>query len=641
MAEQAGYWGQKAKDTLHGFLPEARAAKSKLGSDLDSLHQDLINGNFPLNDRAKLDEWLAARSKGLTDSQKAWYEAVQGKPDTSTDKGLSQHIYTHANSLLNPANAELMSKFIQTRDPAVWDELHRNLTRTPQRAETEQAQQKSLEESQIVNFMTKNYGGGDYAEHMQSAGNPIDIASNLLPMVRGLRAGKAAAEAAVLAGKSTLKGSAAAIAKSAAINLGTGGVQTLVENPDATFAELAQAGKENIATALGLHAVGHVAGKAKALVTDLKAPNKARQVIDKLGAPNRQNTFNEAVQLHEAENTLAAAQKAHLEKKQNDTGPLTQEDRSALDKANATLARHAPRDRGPLPAIPDARRDIQDLSAKSAAGRTLSADEAHQLAHAQRAIAQQRVNDLTALGTALTPQQQGQLAQFQKILSASPYGTELPKGPPPGYDPHATNPAHREWHPPHGKKPDHPTADKFTPEALALSDNEIKSTTDRLKAEGHAHDRHGPEVAEGQLADRSMHGTDPITQTREDGVKRGQNHSYSGNATQFTSDRAMTQSLKAVEVSHEFLLKLKLAEAHNASHPGKPRPQFVVKGVSLENALGPQYAKHVRGRSREGTAAAPTGSKSTDFTNGNVMAVYRYNPTTGKYQLHTMYPNPR
>ncbi|MHB1082980.1 MAG: nucleotidyltransferase family protein [Prosthecobacter sp.] len=262
VAEQAGYWGQKAKDTLHGFLPAARAANSKLGSELESLHQDLINGNFPLNDRTKLDEWLAARSKGLTDSQKAWYEAVQGKPDTSTDKGLSQHIYTHANSLLNPANAELVSKFIQTRDPAVWDELHRNLTRTPQRAETEQAQQKSLEESKIVNFMTKNYGGGDYAEHMQSAGNPIDIASNLLPMVRGLRAGKAAAEAAVLAGKSTLKGSAAAIAKSAAINLGTGGVQTLVENPDATFADLAQAGKENIATALGLHAVGHVAGKA-------------------------------------------------------------------------------------------------------------------------------------------------------------------------------------------------------------------------------------------------------------------------------------------------------------------------------------------------------------------------------------------
>jgi hypothetical protein len=268
VAEQAGYWGQKAKDTLHGFLPAARAANSKLGSELESLHQDLINGNFPLNDRTKLDEWLAARSKGLTDSQKAWYEAVQGKPDTSTDKGLSQHIYTHANSLLNPANAELVSKFIQTRDPAVWDELHRNLTRTPQRAETEQAQQKSLEESKIVNFMTQNYGGGDYAEHMQSAGNPIDIASNLLPMVRGLRAGKAAAEAAVLAGKATAKGSAAALAKSAALNLGIGGVQTLVENPDATFADLAQAGKENIATALGLHAVGHVAGKAKAFVVD-------------------------------------------------------------------------------------------------------------------------------------------------------------------------------------------------------------------------------------------------------------------------------------------------------------------------------------------------------------------------------------
>ncbi len=371
VAEQAGYWTEKAGDTTKGYLPWNLPARWRLGNDLEALHQDLLNGSFPLNDRAKLEEWLAQRSKALTESQKNWYEAVQGKADTSTDKGLAQHIYTHANSLLNPVNAELVSKFIQTRDPEVWKELHRNLTRTPERAETEQAQQKSLDESQIVNFMTKNYGGGDYAEHMKSAGDPIEIASNLIPMVRGLRAGKAAAEAAVLAGKSTLKGSAAAIAKSAAINLGTGGVQTLVENPDATFADLAQAGKENIATALGLHAVGHVAGKAKALFTDLNDPRKARQVIDQLGAPNRKNTFKEALQLHEAEQTLAAAQKDYLEKKKSAGGTLTAEESSLLDKAHATLARHAPRDRGPLPAIPDARRTIQDLSKKEASGTRL------------------------------------------------------------------------------------------------------------------------------------------------------------------------------------------------------------------------------------------------------------------------------
>ncbi|WP_395746550.1 hypothetical protein [Prosthecobacter sp.] len=253
------------------------------------------------------------------------------------------------------------------------------------------------------------------------------------------------------------------------------------------------------------------------------------------------------------------------------------------------------------------------------------------------------MNELAAAeasGTLTAPQRR-QLDRFREILNASPYGTELPKGPPPGYDPHATTAAHREWYPPEGKKPVHPADDKFTPEALAIPDHEIKATKQRLKEEGHAHDRHGPEVTDGQLADRSMHGIDPITQTREDGIKSGQDHSYSGNATQFTSDRAMVQSLKAVEGSHEFHLKLQLAEAHNASHPGKPRPQIVIKGVSLEKALGPQYHEHVRGVSRKGTAAAPTGTEPIDFTNGKVMAVYRYNRSTGKYQLYTMYPDPQ
>jgi hypothetical protein len=69
---------------------------------------------------------------------------------------------------------------------------------------------------------------------------------------------------------------------------------------------------------------------------------------------------------------------------------------------------------------------MQDLSSKAAAG-TLNADEAHQIAHAQRAIAQQRVNDLAAAeanGTP-TPAQKRQLDRFREILATSPYGTEM------------------------------------------------------------------------------------------------------------------------------------------------------------------------------------------------------------------------
>ncbi len=246
----------------------------------------------------------------------------------------------------------------------------------------------------------------------------------------------------------------------------------------------------------------------------------ASQTIEKLKAQKTPLSLEQQQELDAAEKTFAKkteanilAQKATLEKRGEKIHPTTA---AALANAQATLARPSPRDRGPLPTIPDARKTIQDLSSKAAAG-TLNADEAHQMAHAQRAIAQQRVNDLAAAeanGT-LTPAQKRQLDRFREILAASPYGTELPKGPPPGYDPHATNPAHREWHPPDGEKPAHPTNDKFTPDALAISEEEVKTTTDRLKSKGHVHSRHGPEVTEGQLNDRAKHKVDPISQTKE------------------------------------------------------------------------------------------------------------------------------
>lgn len=261
------------------------------------------------------------------------------------------------------------------------------------------------------------------------------------------------------------------------------------------------------------------------------------------------------------------------------------------------------------------------------------------MAHAQRAIVQQRVNDLAAAeanGT-LTPAQKRELERFREILATSPYGTELPKGPPPGFDPHATNPAHREWHPPDGKKPAHPANDKFTPEALALSDDEIAANMKRMRAEGHAADRHSADLREGQLSDRSVWGADPITQTREDGVHQ-EDHGYSRHATQFTSDRAKVQALKAVEASAEYSNSLKEAEEHNAAHPEAPQYQIEVR-IPLEDALGPHYENHVRGRSRLGSSKKPTGWEATDLKNGTVFALYRYDESTKTYRLYTMYPD--
>ena len=62
--------------------------------------------------------------------------------------------------------------------------------------------------------------------------------------------------------------------------------------------------------------------------------------------------------------------------------------------------------------------------------------------------------------------------------------------------------------------------------------------------------------------------------------------------------------------------------------------------ISLEAALGANYKEHVRGRTREGTALNPTGSRATILTDGKILAQYKRDPATGKFYLNTMYPNP-
>ena len=133
---------------------------------------------------------LGQRARDLTAAQTRWYQAVQGTEDvgegsadtpvrTATDEALLIEAYARSNSLLHPRNAALMGEFIKTRNPEVWDQLVGNLKKTPQRAQTEADQAQSLAESQIVNFLTQNMGGGDYAEHMIAAGDPILPANHL------------------------------------------------------------------------------------------------------------------------------------------------------------------------------------------------------------------------------------------------------------------------------------------------------------------------------------------------------------------------------------------------------------------------------------------------------------------------------
>lgn len=181
-----------------------------------------------------------------------------------------------------------------------------------------------------------------------------------------------------------------------------------------------------------------------------------------------------------------------------------------------------------------------------------------------------------------------------------------------------------------GSKPVEPALDRFPEEARKLTDLQIHSQVDEMWNQGHAIDRHGPDITEGQLDLRAREKIDPMTMTREDGVNGG-DHNSARHATQFTSLRAMAHAKITVENSVDF--RNKLAEAKNNN-----RPSFAITGVSLEAALGPDYLHHVRGKTRVLNSSPPQ-VVDANLTNGHIVAVYKKDPATGEYKFYTLYPD--
>ncbi|TDU62082.1 hypothetical protein EI77_04764 [Prosthecobacter fusiformis] len=161
--------------------------------------------------------------------------------------------YSKANGLNAPHNAALLARYLTTQDPQVLKQLTESLKKTPRRAAIERDQQESLDKSQVVNFLTNHMDGGDYAQVMAEAGNPLEIVANLVPLLRGARI-------ASQAGKSALKMAGSAVG-SVAADIALESVNLAVENPDAALADYLSNGRDVVAAALGLHGAGMVAGK--------------------------------------------------------------------------------------------------------------------------------------------------------------------------------------------------------------------------------------------------------------------------------------------------------------------------------------------------------------------------------------------
>jgi len=160
--------------------------------------------------------------------------------------------------------------------------------------------------------------------------------------------------------------------------------------------------------------------------------------------------------------------------------------------------------------------------------------------------------------------------------------------------------------------------------------DEAANRVDELKAQGHGPQRHEGKVESAQHDARVLRGTDPATSSPEvhlSGKKAGQPKKPPDSSSSFRSNEAYAQAELKARGGKEFLKQMR---------SGKDWVE--VKGLSLRDALGDDYLRHVEGRTTVGLSGAST--RAVDFANGTVTAVYRRTPG-GEYGLYTMYPEGR
>lgn len=148
-----------------------------------------------------------------------------------------------------------------------------------------------------------------------------------------------------------------------------------------------------------------------------------------------------------------------------------------------------------------------------------------------------------------------------------------------------------------------------------------------LAAQGHGPQRHEGAVTRQMLVDRVLHGVDPMTGTRVDGVT-GRLHTAVRSATKITSEADYVAAEVFIRRSPDY----NHAREDAISRIGqRPTTRFEV-AMPLD-----EVAHSVEGVSRLGSVRNPTGIRSVDFSGGRLVAVFELNPD-GEPLLVTMFP---
>lgn len=212
-----------------------------LDNELTVLKQDIDAGRVPA-DAQGWGDWLDQRNDRLKQAQAQAYTRLEG--DTPENRAFAE-----SNSLLgNARHGALLLDYLQTRDPAVWDELSKNVRTTPGRAKLEDRQQRIAKDSNLAKLMNAAFGEGA-GNYIIEAGDPLEVAGTLLPLFKGAKVVKA------IKSGSKLKAAGEAVIGAAGETASELGSQ-FMDDPGASWEQRKQVARDAFIGALGLGGLG-------------------------------------------------------------------------------------------------------------------------------------------------------------------------------------------------------------------------------------------------------------------------------------------------------------------------------------------------------------------------------------------------
>lgn len=220
---------------------------NELTTELDALRRDIDSGNLPFDDAAKLGTWLTERAEALEPKQSKWYQTAE---DWNDDEEDTLAAYAAANNLTNPKNTALLATYMQTRDPKVWDALTQEITTGPEAAALKSEDDKLARNSALGQYLKMGLGPQG-ANYLTEAGDPFEVAGNLLPLLKGAKA---------VSKGLTVSQRLREVATGAVGEVVSEQGSLTVDNPFASWEQRQEVAKETLAGVLGLSGAGAVMG---------------------------------------------------------------------------------------------------------------------------------------------------------------------------------------------------------------------------------------------------------------------------------------------------------------------------------------------------------------------------------------------